>query len=273
MASFGGFDLGGMLKKAADDASRAVGGAAAAAADAASKFDAEKAIKDAGDAVSRFDAGKALQDAGNAVSEGVNAIAQAVVPVAKEGGNPGSPACHGFDVIDFASLLVCLASVDGEISDRERAKITGIAADLGAEMESEGCGFIDTVVDSMKPDADEFGALAATKINARFTIDNASMTERDRRLLCWGLLAVGRSDGVSADEMDFIRYVNERSGLDPVVADELIGYITAIGETSALAEELKASNRPYSEIEPLVAELAQREEAISAAAQALITDN
>ena len=97
MAGFGGFDLGGMLKKAADDASRAVGGAAAAAADAASKFDAEKAIK----------------DAGNAVSEGVNAIAQDVVPVAKEGEKPGSPAYHGFDVIDFASLLVCLASVDG----------------------------------------------------------------------------------------------------------------------------------------------------------------
>lgn len=273
MASFGGFDLGDMLKKAADDASRSVGGAAAAAADAVSKFDAEKAIKDAGDAVSRFDAGKALQDAGNAVGEGVNAIAQAVVSVAKEGEKSGSPACHGFDVIDFASLLVCLASIDGVISDKERAKITGIAADLGAEMEGEGCGFIDTVVDGMKSDADEFGALAAAKINARFTIDNASMTERDRRLLCWGLLAVGRSDGVSADEMDFIRYVNERSGLDPVVADELIGYITAIGETSALAEELKASNRPYSEIEPLAAELAQREDAITAAAQALITDN
>lgn len=91
MAGFGGFDLGGMLKKAADDASRSVGGAAAAAADAVSKFDAEKAIKDAGDAVSRFDAGKALQDAGNAVGEGVNAIAQAVVSVAKEGEKSGSP--------------------------------------------------------------------------------------------------------------------------------------------------------------------------------------
>ena len=95
---------------------------------------------------------------------------------------------------------------------------------------------------------------------------------RDARLLCWNLLAIANSDGLDEREADFIRFVSERAGLDPVVFEEFRNYSDAIVEIERSQEQLKESDRTYSEIEPIMTEFEKRKQTIIEAAQALVTD-
>lgn len=174
---------------------------------------------------------------------------------------------------ELISLLWCLAHVDGVISSEEKEKITELARSLdenynvySAELEQE-CS------KHLAIQTAEFGAQTGVKIEAQRIIESMKLSERDAKLLCWNLLAVAASDGLDEKELDFVRYASERAGVDATVFEELRNYSCAIVEIDKERQQLRASDRPFGVIEPLMNELADREQIIIQAAQALITDN
>lgn len=173
---------------------------------------------------------------------------------------------------DFIALLWYLASVDGEITSEEKAKLDELAQSLDEKYGEYAAELTQECSSAIQVSKKEFGVQNAAKIETQKLIEALEPTPRDARLLCWNLLAIANSDGLDEREADFIRFVSERAGLDSAVFEELKNYSNAIVEIERSQEQLKASNRTYSEIEPIMTEFAKRKQTIIEAAQALVTD-
>ena len=173
---------------------------------------------------------------------------------------------------DFVALLWYLASVDGEITSEEKAKIDELAKSFDDDYEEYATELVQECTSEIRVSENEFGLQNAAKIEAQKLIETLEPSPRDARLLCWNLLAIANSDGLDEREADFIRFVSERAGLDPVVFEEFRNYSDAIVEIECSQEQLKESDRTYSEIEPIMTEFEKRKQTIIEAAQALVTD-
>lgn len=92
------------------------------------------------------------------------------------------------------------------------------------------------------------------------------------KLLCWNLLALASSDELEDNELDFIRYVSEKAGVEPSVFAEMENHGRSLVEVEKSIAQLKMSDKNYSEIEPLVSENMLRQTTILEAAQALVSD-
>lgn len=173
---------------------------------------------------------------------------------------------------DFIALLWCLANVDGVVSPEEREKLSELASNLDEEYGTYAAELEQECALKLQKHAKEFGQQNAAKIEAQMIIESLELTPRDAKLLCWNLLALANSDGLEERELDFMRFANEKAGVDSAAFEELRNYSDAIVEIERAREQLKASNRSYGEIEPLVSEFTERERLIIKAAQSLVTD-
>lgn len=254
-------------KRAQEELSKIdVEGAVQKAKDGVASFDAEAAVQKAKDSITNFDMDAAVQSAKDAVASGVAKAEEAVEQYrAKD-------AEYEPDYRDFIALLWCLAAADGVVTTAEHDKITEIGtcldegySEYADELEGECRARLDAA-------AGEFGAQNAAKIEAQRLVEGSEPTPRDGKLMCWNLLAVASADGTTPEELDFIRFVGQKAGVDRAALEELCNYSAALVEVEAAREQLRGSGRSYNEIEPLVNELAQREQVIVDAAQALVTD-
>lgn len=230
-------------------------------------FDMTTAVKSAQESIANFDVDAAVQSAKDAAAAGAAKIEEAVEKYRAEGDADEEPSYR-----EFIALLWCLASVDGAVTAAERDKLAELALSLdgaygeySAELERE-------CMERLEQGALEFGQAHAAKMEAQRLVELMKPTPRDARLICWNLLAVANVDGLDAVELDFIRFASEKAGIDAAAFEELCNYSNALVEIEAAREQLRASGRSYAEIEPLVNELAQREQVIIGAAQALVTD-
>lgn len=247
------FDAQAALKKAADDISKG----------------ADDATKALGEGVRNFDAGEAMQKIGDAASAGVDEIGKAIggltnqIPEEDQEDSSRS----------FIALLCYLAAADGSVSQAEKEKISAISTDLDGDANANHLETIDEFVMQVHNESDEFGYLAAAKMNARRMLEGATLTDQEKKVICWNLFAVASADGLSTSESDFIRYVCEQTNLDKAIVEELSNYNDAITELGAVKDRMRTSNKSFSEIEPLVDEIIVRERTIIKAAEALVTDN
>lgn len=230
-------------------------------------FDMTTAVKSAQESIASFDVDAAVQSAKDAAAAGASKIEEAVGRYRAEGDASEVPSYR-----EFTALLWCLASVDGAVTAAERGKLAELALSLdgaygeySAELECE-------CMERLEQGAREFGHAHAAKMEAQRLVELMAPDPRDARLICWNLLAVANVDGLDAAELDFIRFVGERAGVDAAAFEELCNYSNALVEIEAAREEMRASGRSYAEVEPLVNELAQREQVTIDAAQALVTD-
>jgi len=265
---------------------------AKAAKDVASNFNAEEALqtakeavaskasegkealeagaKAAQEAVSSIDVGEVAEGAKNAAMEGANAIGKAIGDAIQK--TPEEIEEEASSVRDFVALLWCMAYADGEVSDAEASTLDEISRTLDEGYEIYADELKQECELAIREGGKEFGYQNAVKIEAQKLIESIKPTSMDAKLICWNLLALANSDGLDDSELDLIRFVGEKSSIDPAAFAELKNYSDAIVEVERSIEELKQSGRSYGEIEPLVAEFAHREQTILEAAQSLITD-
>ena len=246
----------------------AVDAVAVKAAEAAEAL--ESGAKSAQESIANFNMEDAVQSAKDAAAGGVNAIGKAVGDIAQK--TPEEPEEDTSSIRDFIALLWCMAYADGSVSETEAVALDEISIALDESYESyaselkQECGRI------IQENGKEFGYQNAVKMEAQKLIESIKPTPTDAKLICWNLLSLANSDGVDDSELDLIRFVGEKTEIDPAAFAELKNYSDAIAEIERSIEELKQSGRSYGEIEPLVSEFTQREQTIIEAAQSLITD-
>lgn len=230
-------------------------------------FDVTAAVKSAQEGIAGFDVDAAVQSAKDAAAAGAAKIEGAVERYRAKGGEEEEPSYR-----EFIALLWCLASVDGTVTAAEQGKLTELALSLDEGYSDYSAQLEQECAERLEQGALEFGQANAAKMEAQRLLELMQPTPRDARLICWNLLAVANVDGLDAAELDFIRFVGDKAGIDAAAFEELCNYSSALVEIEAAREGLRASGRSYAEVETLVNELAQREQVIIDAAQALVTD-
>ena len=228
----------------------------------------EAGVKTAQEGISNINVDGVIQGAMDAAAAGAAMVGGAIESVTQQHGEEAEDT----SAKDLVSLLWCLAYVDGIISEEERAILCELSRGLDADYDSYADEIEQGCAQALEETGREFGAENAPKLEAQKIIERMSLSPNEAKLVCWNLLAIANSDSLDAAELDFIRFVSEKLGNDPSVFEELRNYSDAVGETAYAREALKTSNRSYGEIEPLINELAHREQVILEAAQALIGD-
>lgn len=226
----------------------------------------EAGVKAAQENVSSIDVDSLVKGAKDAVAAGAGKLGDAVEALAHRGEDDGDSSR------ELVALLWCLALADGSISAEERASLAEISVTLDEGYESYAEELEQDLIARIEGTAAEFGRQHAAKIEAQRIIDSFENDPQDARLLCWNLLALANSDGLDEVEADFIRFVSEKTGVDPAVFEELRNHSDAIVEIGKSIELLRASDRPYAEIEPLVAEFSERQQAVVDAIHSLVSD-
>ena len=246
-----------------------------------SNIDVDEVVKNASDAatsgvkaiqetISNIDVNEAVKGAKDAASSGINAVGKAVESITQKA--PDNEEIDEASSRKTVELLWCMAFADEVVTDAERETLNELSGNIDSNYETYQAEIEDQFTLKLAENAREFGHLAAVKIEARDIIKSLELTPTEAKLLCWNLLALASSDGLEDNELDLIRFIGEQSGLEASVVDELRNYSDAIVETANAREQLKQSSRSYSEIEPLVNELASREQTLIEAAQSLIAD-
>lgn len=209
--------------------------------------------------------GGAAAAVGGAVEAGVHAVEQAI------DGSKGAQPEERSPYEGFAALLWCLAHADGEVSQMETEKLAETMRSIDPRYDSYAASVEADCRKRIQAESVEFGWKSAAKLEAKRIIGSMDTDPQGAKLLCWNLLAIAYSDGVTDSEKDFIRYSCSKAGLDDAVFEELCAYNDALVEIARLSEHLRETGCSEAQAET-TANLANRERTIIEAAQALITD-
>ena len=91
------------------------------------------------------------------------------------------------------------------------------------------------------------------------------------KLLIWDMMTVAYCDGECApEEQELIRYIAEKTELDPTVYLELKSSIETVTDLKKETDWLKTTDRPYLTIEAMVNEIADRRDAVHTGVKDLI---
>ena len=226
-------------------------------------------LKTAQEGLARIKVEDMVEGAKVAVASGVSTIGNAIDGIVPKD-SPENEVAPSYR--EFIAVLWYLIHIDGAVTTEERETLDEIASSVddaypiyADELEQE-CAL------TLEAAAAEFGPQVAAKIEAQKVIESMDFSPIDAKLMCWNLLALANSDGLDKNELDFIRFVSEKAGVSQSVFEELRNYSDAIAEIGAACAQLKASDRSYGEIEPLVSEFEKRERVVLEAAQALVAD-
>lgn len=220
--------------------------------------------------VSNIDVGEAIKGAKDAATSGIETVSKTVGSIAHKSPKKGEEEDTSFR--KFIELLWCMAYADETITEAERETLNELSSGFDENYEAYRAEIEDEFAIRLEGNKKEFGNLAAVKIEAKSIIESLELTPAEAKLLCWNLLALASSDGLDDNELDLIRFIGKQSGLEASIVEELRNYSDTILEIARAREQLKQSTRSYSEIEPLINELANREQALIEAAQSLIAD-
>lgn len=221
--------------------------------------------------VARIDVGARARDAKNLANVATASAAELAKGI-KRAPSEANENDGASDYRNFFALLWCVASVDGEVSPEEKERIYEIA--LGMD---EGYGAYAEDLERecllrLRSNERDFGWQSGVKVEAQRALEALPLSRVEAKLVCWNLLAVATFGGLGKEEIDFVRFVGSRAGVSSSDFEELLNYAFAIVDIAKTRESLRESNRRYSEVEPLVSELAKREQAVLKAAQALVAD-
>lgn len=257
MAFLKGFDLGKLKDGVESGVKMAHGGL-------------DAGLKAAQEGIANFKVEDMVQGARETVEAGVSTIGSAVGSLMPKtpGEEPESPSnCR-----EFIALLWYLANIDGVVTDQERETLNQLAGSLDDAYANYSEGLEKECSAAFSTAVRDFGPQAAAKVEAQKIIESLAPAPVEAKLMCWNLLALANADGLDANELDYIRFVSEEAGVSRSVFEELRNYSDAVVEIGKARESLKASDRPYNEVEPLVNEYAERERVVLDSAQALISD-
>lgn len=232
----------------------------------------EASVKAAQDGVSNITVDGIVQGAKDAAATGAEMLSDTADGIARKVSGAEMDAETDASVKELIALLWCLAYVDGVVSDEERKTLAELSEALDSKYSEYAAEHEQEYIAKLQDASSEFGHQNAAKIEAQKIIERTGAPSEDAKLLCWNLLALANADGLDESEIDFIRFVGEKAGIDPAVFEELRNYSDAIAEIGESLDKLRLSDKSYTEIEPLVAEFTHRQQELFEAVQALIAD-
>lgn len=230
----------------------------------------ENGAKAVQDGIANIKPEELAQNMKERASSGASNVGKAVEGVISKHKRSNEPDNSGMK--DFVALLWYLALVDGTISQEEREKIVELAREVDEDYESYIEEIETDCTKNVEAQLNDFGRDGAVKVEAMRVIETMELTPLEAKFLCWNLLAAANSDGITENEVAFVRFVAEKSGVDPALFEEMRSYCDALAEIESTRETLRSSNRTFAQIEPLIKELERREQVIVEAAQALVMD-
>lgn len=221
-----------------------------------------------------FDVNDTMHKLSDAASAGAG-IATNLVNEFKEGYNKSDEKASGFSptTTTFAKLMAYLASADGNVTQEEYKKFVEIGHEMDGRFNEYGDDLMTECLGQVEANKKEFGHLNAVKIGAQKTLENLNLSDQEKKTLCWDMLTIAGADGFDDSEIDLIRFVSQKLGLDPVVLQEMKNYYGAVADLECEKALITQSKRPYNEIEPIANRISVRQLAVTDAIHDLIEDN
>ncbi len=175
------------------------------------------------------------------------------------------------------SIFYGLIAVDGEIGEEELQKLD----ELGNGLDPEGYPYYrDEIIAAwqthqakMIDDEDYYDVIAEGVQEALHQITDDPENGAASRLLLWDMLTLAFINGdYAAVQRRLIKHVARISGIKASVFLEMEQLMQTYVSVEKERAWLKKSERPYTEIEPIVLELNDRIKVLTSAAESLITD-
>ncbi len=175
------------------------------------------------------------------------------------------------------AVFYYLMSVDGQIAEKELQKLDEIGAEIDAK---NYMSYRDKIIERCEnqkmfviEDEDHYDVISEgvdKELYADISDDEDVIASR---LLIWDLLVISYSDEVyHHDERRLIKHIVRISGIPTSVFLEMELLIRSAVEVENERKRLSTSDRPYSEIAPIIEELDRRIAYISESAKNLIDD-
>lgn len=170
-----------------------------------------------------------------------------------------------------------IITIDGVIDDNELEQFNQIGREILQEHFDEVKDTVisecNAVLSSISKDENRYDIIIENLDKALSEKADSDENGIWPRYLLWNMLAIAYSDNdFSEDEKRFTDHTARMLNIDKSVYTEMIQYISTAIAVQKELEELETSDRPYSEIRPLVEENEKRKASIIRAATELIED-
>lgn len=253
------------------------------------KFDFKKMVNDSADklktgaqkaqeAVKGFDFKAAAgdvaakgKDAAEYLKQKTDATVQAVSEAVRK-----KEEVHGMITSEGAIQLMCMVmAADGDISEKELSQIQEIGEKLDDSFSEhqgqtvEACTALVKKLDAENYQEELHDAVRDVIQSAL----NAPGATVPVKLLLWDLLVVAESDSTYLEEeAKLIRYIARHLEIDKSIVPEMEHSLRAVTAIENEMDWLKATNRPFGTVEPVLKDLAARKDTILQGVHDLISD-
>lgn len=253
------------------------------------KFDFKKMVNDSADklktgaqkaqeAVKGFDFKAAAgdvaakgKDAAEYLKQKTDATVQAVSEAVRK-----KEEVHGMITSEGAIQLMCMVmAADGDISEKELSQIQEIGEKLDDSFSEhqgqtvEACTALVKKLDAENYQEELHDAVRDVIQSAL----NAPGATVPVKLLLWDLLVVAESDSTyQEEEAKLIRYIARHLEIDKSIVPEMEHSLRAVTAIENEMDWLKATNRPFGTVEPVLKDLAARKDTILQGVHDLISD-
>lgn len=253
------------------------------------KFDFKKMVNDSADklktgaqkaqeAVKGFDFKAAAgdvaakgKDAAEYLKQKTDATVQAVSEAVRK-----KEEVHGMITSEGAIQLMCMVmAADGDISEKELSQIQEIGEKLDDSFSEhqgqtvEACTALVKKLDAENYQEELHDAVRDVIQSAL----NAPGATVPVKLLLWDLLVVAESDSTyQEEEARLIRYIARHLEIDKSIVPEMEHSLRAVTAIENEMDWLKATNRPFGTVEPVLKDLAARKDTILQGVHDLISD-
>ena len=174
------------------------------------------------------------------------------------------------------TVFCYLAMIDGEFSEDEHIKID----EIGETLDNESyAGYKDEIIEQCAKqleriiDEEDYYDVIAEGVDSLIFDNNEEERSVGIRLLLWDLLVIAHSDGeYSPPERRLIKHIVRVTDTDKSIFLEMEQLIKTFQILEKEKNDLADSNKPYSEVAPLMTEIDSRMKAIKESSLNLIAD-
>ena len=160
-----------------------------------------------------------------------------------------------------------LMAIDGEICDKEEAKLNSIGQDLIESFEEHKDELISECKEQIGriEDSDDYGgAVEAAIEDVLLDYSNVKMPEVAPRQLLWNLITIANSDdNYLGLEKKLIRFIARKFNIDKAVVEEMESSMLTVLNIEKEIAWLKTTDKSYTEIDTMITELKKREDAVA----------
>lgn len=178
-----------------------------------------------------------------------------------------------FDLNSALKTFYYMMSIDGKITSDELSKFDEVGATLAADYFNEHKNTIISECNS-KINMSEVDFYDVIQEDIDEAIDESDgFNKIGSRLVIWNLLVIAISDGeYSSEEKKLLRHISRVTGVEADILLEMEQSMNTIIAVQTALENLKNSDRPYSEIGKLVEEYNARRNTVLKSVMELIQD-